>query len=114
VIGTANLTEIARGPSQRCQLGFGLDASFTGQGLMGEALEALLNFAFGDLRLMKVNAGHLPDNTRSAALLQRLGFVREGVARNEVCINGQWRDHVLTARLNPHPERVQTDTTVNR
>ncbi|KFN17466.1 hypothetical protein JM66_20365 [Aeromonas bestiarum] len=38
---------------------------------------------------------------RSGALLERLGFEREGLARDYLMINGRWEDHVLTARLNP-------------
>ncbi len=38
---------------------------------------------------------------RCAALLERLGFEREGYARDYLMINGRWEDHVLTARLNP-------------
>ncbi|MFB0585429.1 hypothetical protein [Aeromonas salmonicida] len=38
---------------------------------------------------------------RSAALLERLGFEREGYARDYLMINGRWEDHILTALLNP-------------
>ncbi|MCD8476266.1 MAG: 30S ribosomal protein S5 alanine N-acetyltransferase, partial [Shewanella fodinae] len=38
-------------------------------------------------------------NLRSANLLQRLGFEREGIARRYLKINGQWQDHILTAKL---------------
>ncbi len=43
----------------------------------------------------------MPENERSARLLARLGFVRVGLARNYLFINGAWRDHVLTERINP-------------
>jgi ribosomal-protein-alanine N-acetyltransferase len=107
VVGTANLTEISRGHTQQCQLGFGIDATLQGRGLMREAIERLIDLAFGELRLMKVRAYHLPDNERSANLLERLGFTVDGLARRDVCIAGVWRDHVMRSLCNPEPERVR-------
>jgi ribosomal-protein-alanine N-acetyltransferase len=46
-------------------------------------------------------ANYRPENLRSARLLARLGFIQEGYARDYLFIDGAWRDHVLTARLNP-------------
>jgi [ribosomal protein S5]-alanine N-acetyltransferase len=43
----------------------------------------------------------MPANTRSARLLERLGFEREGMARAYLKIADKWEDHVLTARINP-------------
>jgi ribosomal-protein-alanine N-acetyltransferase len=43
----------------------------------------------------------MPANTRSAALLQRLGFEREGFARSYLRINGRWEDMVLNSLVNP-------------
>lgn len=101
VIGRVNLTEIVRGPFQSCLLGYQIDAAFEGQGLMHEALMAAIDYAFGVLRLHRIEANHLPENARSAALLARLGFQRIGLAPNYLFINGAWRDHVLNQKLNP-------------
>jgi len=107
IVGTANLTEIARGPLQQCQLGFGLDEHRTGKGLMTEALREVLEHAFRRLRLMKVRANYLPSNVASAQLLARLGFSIEGRADRHVCIAGRWEEHVLSACLNPDPSCVE-------
>jgi len=56
---------------------------------------------FESLRLHRVQANHLPENLRSARLLQRLGFRVEGSAHAYLFINGAWRDHVLTALTYP-------------
>lgn len=101
VIGRINFTQIARGPFQSCMLGYAIDAEHEGRGLMREALEAAIAHAFAVLRLHRIQANYVPDNARSGRLLERLGFAREGLARNYLFINGAWRDHVLTARLNP-------------
>jgi ribosomal-protein-alanine N-acetyltransferase len=52
------------------------------------------------VNLHRLQANHRPENLRSAAVLQRLGFVREGVAPQYLYIAGAWRDHVVNARLN--------------
>jgi len=102
LIGSARLSQIARGPFCSAMLGYAIDHAHEGRGLMREALEAVLADAFGPrLALHRLQANARVENTRSLALLERLGFVREGLAREYLFIDGAWRDHVLTARLNP-------------
>jgi ribosomal-protein-alanine N-acetyltransferase len=68
---------------------------------MFEALQASIAYMFHEQDLHRIMANHVPENVRSAALLQRLGFEREGYAREYLKINGIWRDHVLTALVKP-------------
>ncbi len=100
VIGRINFTQIARGPFQSCMLGYAIDSEYEGRGLMREALVATIEHVFNVLRLHRVQANYVLHNERSGRLLERLGFRREGIAREYLFINGSWRDHVLTARLN--------------
>jgi ribosomal-protein-alanine N-acetyltransferase len=103
VIGHARLSQLSRGPFQSAMLGYAIDHAYEGRGLMHEALQAVLADAFGlRVALHRVQANARVENRRSLALLERLGFVREGVAREYLFIDGAWRDHVLSARLNPH------------
>jgi Acetyltransferases, including N-acetylases of ribosomal proteins len=67
---------------------------------MAEALQSVLGFAFGSLELHRVMANHVPGNERSARLLERLGFEREGYAKAYLHLDGRWQDHVLTALTN--------------
>ncbi len=101
IIAHVHFANIVRGAFQSCHLGFGVDEARAGQGVMREALEVALGWAFEELRLHRVEANHRPENLRSAALLRRLGFVPEGYARDYLRIDGAWRDHVLTALTNP-------------
>jgi ribosomal-protein-alanine N-acetyltransferase len=100
VIGRINFTQIARGPFQSCMLGYAIDHAHEGRGLMREALQAPIEHVFSVVRLHRIQANYVPDNERSGRLLERLGFVREGLAKDYLFINGAWRDHVLTARVN--------------
>jgi ribosomal-protein-alanine N-acetyltransferase len=101
VAGHASLSNVVRGAFQAAHLGYALRKSREGQGLMTEALRAILPYAFGTLRLHRVMANHMPSNRRSARVLRRLGFRREGLARDYLLIGGGWRDHVLTSLVNP-------------
>ncbi|WP_095881994.1 GNAT family N-acetyltransferase [Alloyangia mangrovi] len=100
VLAVVNCTGVARGPFPACLLGYSIDAAQEGAGLMQEVLEAVIPWLFNEAGLHRIMANHLPENTRSAALLARLGFEVEGRARDYLKINGRWRDHVLTACIN--------------
>lgn len=101
VIGTCNYTNIVRGAFHACHLGYQIARGHEGQGLMAEALRAANAFMFEVVRLHRVMANFRPENARSRALLERLGFVEEGFARRYLFIDGDWRDHVLTSLVNP-------------
>ena len=101
ILGVCNYSNIIRGSFQACHLGYSLAQSAQGQGIMYEALEASLQHVFTRLNLHRVMANYIPENERSGRLLARLGFEKEGMAKNYLHINGVWRDHILTAKINP-------------
>lgn len=102
VIGTVNVSQVARGAFQSAMLGYALDERVQGLGLMHEALEAVIDEVFGPrVNLHRLQANHRPENRRSAAVLARLGFCEEGRAPAYLYIDGAWREHVLAARVNP-------------
>ena len=110
VLGHASLSRITRGVFHAANLGYSLARKAEGRGLMTEALGALLAHAFGPMGLHRIEANHLPSNRRSAAVLRRLGFRREGLAREYLLIAGRWQDHVLNSLTNgewapPPPSR---------
>lgn len=99
MIGACNFSGIIRGAFQSCYLGYHIDHAHQGQGLMHEAVDAGIRYMFETLNLHRIMANYIPGNDRSARLLERLGFEREGYAKAYLNINGRWQDHVLTARL---------------
>lgn len=103
VIGSVALNNVVRGFHHSANLGYALDEKAQGQGLMQEALQAVLRTSFGTgFNLHRVQAAVRPENLRSLALLQRLDFRQIGLARDYLQIDGAWRDHLLFERLNPH------------
>lgn len=107
LIGSIGLTAIARGPFQNAMLGYAIDKQLEGQGLMREALLAIIEHAFSPkIHLHRVQANVRPENLRSLRLLESLGFEREGFAKDYLYINGTWRDHVMLALRNQNYEGV--------
>lgn len=101
VVGRINYNNIVRGVFQATHLGYALDESSQGRGLMSEALMAANQYVFDTLGLHRIMANYMPNNTRSGTLLERLGFEKEGLARQYLQIAGRWEDHILTSILNP-------------
>ena len=60
----------------------------------------MVDIAFGELRLHRVEAGTIPSNVRSQAVLRAQRIRRFGVAPAYLKIAGEWQDHVLFQRLN--------------
>jgi len=100
LIGSISLSNIQRGVMQSCTMGYGLGRDYQGQGLMREALDAMVQLAFSHLKLHRIQANYQPHNQRSATLLAHAGFVIEGHARQYLFLDGAWRDHVMTALIN--------------
>jgi ribosomal-protein-alanine N-acetyltransferase len=98
-VGVLNLSEIVRGGFQSAYLGYYALAPHAGKGYMTEALALLLDAAFRELGLHRVEANVQPGNRTSIRLVQRAGFAREGYSRRYVKIGGRWRDHVRFAML---------------
>jgi ribosomal-protein-alanine N-acetyltransferase len=87
VIGTCTLCRLDA-ISKRAEIGFALGRVHWGQGYMSEALEALLGLAFDEMQLRRIEADVDPRNEASIRLLERLGFVREGLLRERWLVDG--------------------------
>jgi ribosomal-protein-alanine N-acetyltransferase len=103
LVGGLTLANIRRGVAQAGSLGYWIGAPFAGRGYMTAAVRALIPFSFGAIRLHRLEAACIPTNAASMRLLEKTGFQREGYARQYLCINGTWQDHVLYARLASDP-----------
>lgn len=95
IIGAFNINNVCRGAAQYAVLGYWIDQDHQKHGYMTEAGRLLIQYAFTELKLHRLNAGCLPENIRSRAMLSRLGFKEEGFAARYIQIDGLWRDHVL-------------------
>jgi ribosomal-protein-alanine N-acetyltransferase len=103
LVGGITLANVRRGVAQAGSLGYWMGEPFARRGLMTAAVSALIPFAFGALRLHRLEAACIPSNIASVRLLEKTGFKREGYAREYLCINGVWQDHFLYALLRTDP-----------
>ncbi len=99
LLGAITASNVRRGVAQICSVGYWIGEPYARQGLMGEALTALVGYAFGNLALHRMEAACLPGNAASINLLRRTGFAQEGTARDYLKIAGKWQDHLLFARI---------------
>lgn len=99
----ANLNDIQRGVTQSANAGWAVSAEFAGSGVATEVVAAMLDLAFlpapRGVALHRVAAGIMPENARSLRVAEKCGFRREGFAPRLIQIAGEWRDHVLFAKL---------------
>ncbi len=99
LVGGLTLGNVRRGVMQCATLGYWLGAAHVRCGFMSEAVGAVIPYAFGQLRLHRLEAASMPSNTASIRVLERTGFAREGLARRYLKISGSWQDHIRFALL---------------
>ena len=95
VIGGINLSNVQRRVAQMANLGYWQSEAWCGAGRMGKAVRRMVDFAFYDFGLHRVQAGCIPENEASARVLLGAGFREEGYAHKYLRINGRWQDHRL-------------------
>jgi ribosomal-protein-alanine N-acetyltransferase len=99
LLGGLTLGMVRRGVSQATTLGYWMGQRHAGKGYMTSAVRLAAGYAFETLRLRRIEAACVPYNAPSMRLLERVGFQREGYARQYLCIDGVWQDHLLYALL---------------
>ncbi len=98
IAGTIVLSNVVLGALRSANVGYWVSGDRNGRGLATRAVGELVERAFGELGLHRLEAGTLVDNRGSQRVLEKNGFERIGVARNYLHIDGAWRDHVLFQR----------------
>lgn len=102
IIGTICVHHVVRGFSSCCEVGYKFSSKYHHFGYATEALSFITDLVFKDLKLHRIMAWVLPDNEPSMRLLERVGFVREGICHDYMMMHGQWKDHVQFCRIDPN------------
>lgn len=104
IIGHIGLSNMVYGPFLSCFLGYKLDFEETNKGYISEGLQRVIQVAFDDYKLHRIEANVMPRNIRSIKVLEKLGFEQEGISKRYLKINGKWEDHLHYVLLNPKVE----------
>lgn len=100
VVGRINLNNVVRGAFQSASVGYWLAQEAGGRGLATAAVAHMVTVGFQLEGLHRLEAGTIPENVRSQAVLSRNGFVQFGHAPRYLSIAGRWQDHLLFQLLN--------------
>lgn len=104
IIGSVALSNIALGNFRSCFLGYRIDEKENSKGYAAEAIKRVMDFAFGELRLHRIEANIMPANKGSIKVVNKLGFTYEGTSKKYLQINGVWEDHMHFVILNEDVE----------
>jgi ribosomal-protein-alanine N-acetyltransferase len=99
IAGMISVADVIRGGLQMGNVGYWVARAQNGRGLASAAVGDVIEFAFGEAGLHRLEAGTLLHNHASQRVLEKNGFERYGLARKLLRINGEWRDHVLFERI---------------
>ena len=81
--------------NRNCSIGYWVDAGQEGKGIITRCCATLLDFVFDELGLHRAEIRCGTSNQRSCAVPERLGFNREGIAREAEWVNDRWVDLVV-------------------
>ncbi|WP_339933742.1 GNAT family protein [uncultured Brevundimonas sp.] len=110
LVGAVTLSNVRRGVADMGTIGYWVGEPFAGHGHATAAVQALVAFAFGPLNLHRIEAACVPDNLASRRVLEKAGFIHEGLARAYLKINGDWADHLLFGCVNDAAEHSDGQT----
>jgi ribosomal-protein-alanine N-acetyltransferase len=85
------------GSSRSGTVGYWIDESFAGHGIIPTALAMAVDHCFRVVGLHRLEASIRPENAASRRVVEKLGFREEGIRVRQLHINGQWRDHICYA-----------------
>ena len=106
--GEINVNGVQRGPYQNAYVGYWVDESCAGQGLVPESVVVVARHCFDDLGLHRLQIAIIPRNTSSRRVVEKLQIRDEGIAVRYLEINGVWEDHIRYA-ITAEEWRVRRD-----
>ena len=109
LIGAIILTNVRRGVSQSGSVGYWIGEKYSKKGYMTAAMDLFLSHVCHILKLHRIEAYCIPNNIPSVSLLEKVGFIREGMASQYLKINGIWQDHFLYGMLCSNYKRMIKD-----
>src|SRR3984957_6873265 len=85
------------GAARSGQIGYWIDESFAGKGIIPTALAMAVDHCFRVMGMHRLEASIRPENAASRRVVEKLGVRDEGLGVRQLHINGSWRDHICYA-----------------
>lgn len=104
IIGSIALSNIVMGGFLSCFLGYKMDKDKLNRGYMTEAIKRVIRYSFSTIGLHRIEANIMPRNKQSIRVVEKLGFINEGLSKRYLNINGTWEDHIHMVLLNENLE----------
>jgi ribosomal-protein-alanine N-acetyltransferase len=95
--GQVSVNNIIRGSAQFASLGYWIDATYAGRGLMPRAVALVIDHALTAAGLHRIEICVRPENSNSLRVVEKLGLREIGFAPHYLHIDGEWRDHRIYA-----------------
>ncbi|MDH6365987.1 MULTISPECIES: GNAT family protein [unclassified Breznakia] len=102
LIGTFDVFQVERGAMQNAWIGYCIDQDYQHLGYATAAMKQIIQLAFSQLQLHRLEAWVMPSNEQSIHLLERCGFEKIGLAKRSIYVHGAWQDHLIYALCNEH------------
>ncbi len=99
IIGTVSFQNVMRNVYRSCQLGYKIHKDYQRRGYATEAVTFACRKVFKELDIHRIEAYTMPENQPSVRLLEKVGFTREGIARDKAQVMGVWQDHLVFSLL---------------
>jgi ribosomal-protein-alanine N-acetyltransferase len=96
-VGHVMVGNVLREPLLSAYVGYWVDSTVTGGGVITAAVALAVDHCFGPVGLHRLEATVRPENGASIRVLEKLGFRQEGLFRRYLDIDGAWRDHYCYA-----------------
>lgn len=110
LIGSLGYYSWVQPTGHMAEMGYDLQADHWGKGIMSEAMNAVIDFGFQRMRLHRIEVLVMPRNLRSQKMIQKLGFVKEGVFRERgFDEKGEPVDDIMFSMLRSDWERLRRD-----
>ncbi|WP_430788054.1 GNAT family N-acetyltransferase [Virgibacillus flavescens] len=97
-IGTIGLNNLSNW-SKRAEIGYEIHPDYWRRGIATEAIGAVLDYSFNEMELFRIGAVTFPDNVSSNKLLEKIGFIREGILRGYLHQNNKSYDALVLSML---------------
>jgi ribosomal-protein-serine acetyltransferase len=85
--------------AKRTEIGYWIDKSYEGRGIISRSCRLLINYAFRELLMNRIEIRCSTENVRSSAIPKRFGFTLEGTLRQSEMRNGRLHDFAIYGLL---------------